>query len=164
MLSESPYIRRHVEAHLVFGPLSRGAPVAAIAASTIAAGFVVGYAYWSGEGFFAYLWEVLEPLAGMLVLASFLRLKRPEHVAATWLGTKILFGSVALGLVFLGAPLSFLQGRADAWPNLLLGLVWLPGVEFIPSVLPRQKYVTAARILLTLPCLHYGISSGQWGW
>jgi len=99
-----PYIRRHVEGHLVFGPLSRGDPVRPVVASVIVAGFVAGY-----------------------------------------------------GLM---APILFLQGKDDAWAALFLGLVWLPGVEFIPWVLPRQKYVTAARILLFyLWLLGYAVNS-----
>lgn len=52
----------------------------------------------------------------------------------------------------------------DALADLLLGLTWLPGLEFIHSLIPFQKYVTLLRLLLTIPWVYMGINSGNWGW
>jgi len=155
-----PYIRRHVEGHLVFGPLSRGDPVRPVVASIIVAGFVAGYGFWEGEGFLVYAREAWGPFAGMLAATAFLKGGSYERAAPFWLGFKASMGCLALFFAGLMAPILFLQGKDDAWAALFLGLVWLPGVEFIPWVLPRQKYVTAARILLFyLWLLRYAVNS-----
>jgi hypothetical protein len=67
-------------------------------------------------------------------------------------------------LATVGAGMSFQHHYADAWSNLILGLIWIPGLEFIAQVTPYQRYVTLARIALSIPCIYFGVKSGNWHW
>ena len=120
----TPFVRRQIETHLIFGPASRGNPL----------------------------------------ICSLLGINDYRKAALYWLITKLVMGFVALGLAGLAAPVSALTGRADAWPNLLLGLIWLPGIEFIPRVVPNQKIITVLRCILSLPVIYMGVQSGDWSW
>jgi hypothetical protein len=67
-------------------------------------------------------------------------------------------------LATVGAGVSFSRGQADAWPNLFLGIIWIPSIEFIPRVTPHQKYVSFARVFLSIPFIYFGVKSGNWHW
>ena len=97
-------------------------------------------------------------------LCSLLGIANYKQAALYWLITKLVMGFVALGLVGIAAPVSALTGKADAWPNLLLGLIWLPGIEFIPRITPNQKIVTVIRCILSIPVIYMGVQSGDWSW
>ncbi len=56
------------------------------------------------------------------------------------------------------------QHQSDEIPNVLLGLVWVPWLEFVPTVTPRLKYVTLARVVLTIPLVFRGVQTGYWHW
>jgi hypothetical protein len=43
-------------------------------------------------------------------------------------------------------------------------LIWIPGLEFVPKITPQQRYLTLARIALSLPCIYFGVESGNWHW
>lgn len=45
-----------------------------------------------------------------------------------------------------------------------LGLIWMPWIEFIPKISVKQKYVTIARLILSMPFIMLGINSGNWYW
>ena len=99
-------------------------------------------------------------------LGVFLLCKLPKYQQAVigWFAVKFTLGVVALMTMTIGTWSSLQRGRSDALPNFLLGLIWLPSVEFIPKITPHQKYVTIGRLLLTIPVVYMGIQSGFWHW
>lgn len=160
---ETPLAIRHVESHLIFGPLSRHFPLAYIALgisvlSLIAAIFAGGAA--SGQ----HIGSIFDKVLFLFVPYVLWRMTYRQQAIVGWMAVKIAVGMAAFMLVTIGAGMSFQQGKADAWPNLFLGLIWIPGVEFIPKVTPHQRYVTLARILLSIPCIYLGVKSGNWHW
>jgi hypothetical protein len=64
--------------------------------------------------------------------------------------------TVRLGLV------NFFRGEPGAIDLMLLGFIWFPGIEFAPSLVSRQRYLTIARLLLSLVILFLGIRAGRW--
>jgi hypothetical protein len=79
-------------------------------------------------------------------------------------GVKFVLGFAAFMMMTIGGFGGLAQGHRDALPNLFLGVIWLPGVEFIPKITPHEKYVTIARLLLSVPCVYFGVKSGDWHW
>lgn len=162
---ETPFTVRHVETHLVFGPLSRHLPVAYPAVLCgllkLASDFPntaapIGQRV-GGSIEDLVVWVGLLPL----ILS---RMTRRQQAILAWGATKFALGFAAFLLATGGSLASFQRHQSDAWPNLFLGLIWLPSIEFLPSVTPHQKYVTIARLLLTIPCVYFGVRSGNWHW
>ena len=56
----------------------------------------------------------------------------------------------------------FCGSQPDALPVWGLGLVWLPGLKYIPRLTEHQKYITLVRIILSLPLFWLGVTTGGW--
>jgi len=160
---EKPLLISHVESHLIFGPFSRH--------------FALGYAVLFGAlvgligGFFSvnisigrYIGRLFDKLIFLFVPLMMLTWTRRQQAILGWIAIKSALGIAAFMMATIGAGASFLRGDADAWPNLFLGLIWIPGVEFIPKFTPNQRYITIARIILSVPCVYFGVKSGNWHW
>jgi hypothetical protein len=160
---ETPGVIKQVETHLIFGPISRHVPFAYV----ILAGAIVSLI----AGFFAtnkpvgqYVGSILDKLIYLVLPFLLLRLTLRQQAIIGWMAVKFGVGIAAFMMATLGSAVSFQHGYSDAVPNLILGLIWIPGVEFIPRVTPHQRYVTLARIALSIPCIYFGIKSGNWHW
>jgi len=160
---ETPLTVRQVESHSIFGPLSRHFPCAYLA---LAGGILSLIA-----DFFAthlplvqYLGSIIDKLVFFAVPWLMFRMTYRQQAIVGWLAVKLALGITGIILAASGAVASFRGGQADAWPNLFLGLIWIPGVEFIPKIAPHQRYLTLARMALSLPCIYFGIKSGCWHW
>lgn len=162
---ETPFTIRHVETHLIFGPLSRHFPVAYLAAlfgvvkvandlfNTAPIAQRVGGAI---EDFV--LWVCLLPL-----IMS--RMTRRQQAIIAWGVTKFTLGFVAFIIMTVGTGMSYQQGKPrDALVFFFLGLIWLPSLEFIPRLTPHQKYITLARLVLSVSLVTIGIRGGNWHW
>jgi hypothetical protein len=57
---------------------------------------------------------------------------------------------------------NFLRGQADAVDLMLLGFIWFPGPEFMSSIASRQRYLTIARLVMSVLILFLGIRAGRW--
>jgi hypothetical protein len=79
-----------------------------------------------------------------------------------WGAVKGALGFGAFMMATVGTGVAFQRGQSDAWPLLCLGIIWIPWIEFLPRVAPHQKYVTIARLLLSIPCIILGVRSGYW--
>lgn len=163
---ETPFTIRHVESHLIFGPLSRHFPVAylALAAgvlkllddfrnSQVPAGQRIGGAI-----------EDLIVWAGLMPLILS-RMTRRQQAIIAWGATKFALGFAAFIMMTVGTGSSYQSGQPrDALVFFFLGLIWLPSLEFIPRLTPHQKYITLARIVLSIPLVIIGIRGGNWHW
>lgn len=160
---EEPGLIRHVESHMVFGPLSRHFGFGYVALVGAILSFV--------GGFFAthlppaqYFGSLLDKLVFLALPLMILTWTPRQQAIVGWIAFKITLGLGAFFMATVGAGESFKLGKSDAWPLLLLGLLWIPGIEFIPKITPHQRYVTLARIVLSIPCIYFGVKSGNWHW
>jgi len=160
---ETPGLIRQVESHLVFGPLSRHLPTAYVILALAVAGLVITF-FTVHQPTGAYLGGIADKLIFLILPFSLLRMSCRQQAIISFLAVKFTFGLCAFIMLTVGAGVSFQRGQADAWPNLFLGMIWLPGLEFIPKVTPHQRYITIARLLLSIPCVIYGVQSGNWHW
>jgi hypothetical protein len=160
---ETPFTIRHVESHLVFGPLARYVPVAYVAFGVVVVSLVAGL-FATGKPVGQYVGSILDKLIFLVVPLVLVSLTKRQQAIVGWMAVKFAIGFAAFIMATVGSGVSFQHGYADAWPNLLLGLIWIPGIEFIPRITPHQRYVTIARIVLSLPCIYFGVKSGNWHW
>lgn len=158
-----PAIQRHVESHLIWGPVSRHVPAPAVlctGAILLSIGWIYSHprtlASLPGNAFSIAIWAYV----GWYLR----RCARTEVAGIGWLMTKLFLGLPAFMLVVIGAPILFSQASPDAPIVLALGLVWLPAAEFIRPLSSYQRWITAARFALTIPLVILGIRTGCWTW
>jgi hypothetical protein len=158
---ETPGLIRQVETHLVFGPLSRHFPLGYIALAFAVVGLVAAFLS-QRHSLGQYIGSIADRLIFLFVPFLMLRATPRQQAVIGFLAVKIGLGLSAFMMLTIGVPVSLQRHQSDALPNLFLGLIWLPSVEFLPAVTPHQKYVTLARLALTIPCVYFGVRSGYW--
>lgn len=161
-LNASPWIRKQVDTHLLFGS-SQMFFWTLVAIYLVLLSCVELLAFKKNNsdlGISADLFNYLKggPI-GLGIVLSLMVIRPPSY---GWLVVKVLLIIVCFFLLAVGAPISFSKGQSDAWVFLALGLIWLPSIEFIPLVTPYQRYLTILRLILTLPAIYFGIRSGCW--
>jgi hypothetical protein len=162
---ETPFTIRQVETHLVFGPLSRHLPFAYL---ILVSGIIT--LVWTLFHRSAPLGQHVSDITGILIFQIVLlplvlfRMTRRQQAIVGWGSIKFGLGFAAFMMMTIGGFGGLAQGHRDALPDLFLGLIWIPGVEFIPKIAPHQKYVTIARVLLSIPCVYFGVNSDEWHW
>ncbi len=146
----SPWVLRQVESHLILGPLSRYLSVAhlLLGLALILFGGLYYFHRLSGLN----LGSVIALGAASVVFAQETRLRQ---AVLAFYALKVTLGVCVFGLVIAGLG-RFEEGQTDAWRYFVLAVVWLPGLEFIPRIAPHQKYITLARILLTVGVIAQG--------
>jgi len=156
---ETPFLVRQVETHLIFGPVSRhislAYPLLVIAIFSLLTGFFASHVSTS---------YILDNLIFLLVPIVLMCATRLQQAIIGWISTKFSFGMAAFLMASVGSIGSFSKGSSDAWSNLFLGLIWIPWLEFIQEVTRHQKFITIGRLLVSIPCVYFGIKSGQWHW
>jgi hypothetical protein len=64
--------------------------------------------------------------------------------------------------VIAGGLVGFFGGNPDYLCALLIGIIWIPSIEFVPLMTERQKYLTIGRVLLSIPILILWQQTGTW--
>ncbi len=160
---ERPFFVRQVESHLFFGPVSRFFDLAYLVFA-VAAGSLVYFLFLTEKSIFQYISSLADKLVFLAVPFVMLGLTRRQQAVLGWISVKVSFTIAALIMATVGSITSFSKNQTDALPNLFLGLIWIPWIEFIPSVTSSQWLVTGSRFILSLPCVYFGIQSGYWHW
>jgi hypothetical protein len=160
-LTKSPFVQRHVESHLFFGPMSRNVfPFWGFMGVVVVV--LAGMPLLSGRGPFA----LIEAGFGLSffgwVLLRSAKKSPKDQVYLTFVTTKIMMGFGAILMTFLAGPIHWLTKQPDALPVWGLGLVWFPGLEYIPRLTEHQKFITLARMILSLPLIWLGVTTGGW--
>ncbi len=161
---ESLWLRQQVETHIFFGLVVRKLNLAWVFLAVGILAFLLAVA--------ATKLPLLDNLAShvqiLLVAAaaavSIFKTPREQQATVGWIAVKGALGVTALLLMTVGAFISHVKGQSDELPNVLLGLVWVPWLEFVPTVTPHQKFVTLARVVLTIPLVFWGVQTGYWHW
>jgi hypothetical protein len=156
---ETPLVIRHAEGHLVFGPISRhvslGALVLIGGLLSPAQLYFYPLSQPPGKDILDSVNVVILPVCALLIWYCARRLSLRQQAIIGWLATKSAIGLVSFLMLTAAVPMYSFQGNPNAWPVLLLALFWMPGIEFIPKVTPYQRYLTLARIVLSIPCIHF---------
>ncbi|PYK29486.1 MAG: hypothetical protein DME57_10150 [Verrucomicrobia bacterium] len=148
----------------VFGPLSRYVPVGLL---VLIGGIIhLAWSLFSGPSGVPrgqYIGDTLDIVVVEIILLPLILLQatRRQQSIIAWGVTNITFG-IAFGIMLIISAGRFFSGDGNALPTLFLGLIWTPSMEFIPKITPHQKYVTIARLLLSIPCVYFGMKSGDW--
>lgn len=155
---ETGWTIRHTEGHLILGPISRKMPFSWIMCLFMLVLLIEQIRSGSRDLIF-YFMAVL----GILSPYFFRKATYRQQAIMGWILSKAGFGMLAFIMVIFG-PIQLLQGVQDGLPLLFLGLIWFPGIEFIPAITKWQKQITAERLLLSIPCIYFGVMSGNWYW
>jgi hypothetical protein len=160
---ETPLTIQQVESHLVFGPISRHFPLAYVAWAVVIIRVITALCA-TGRSWLEYLLTVAESCLWLLLPYLLSKMSLRQQAIVGWAGVKGGLGFAAFMMATVGAGVAFQRGQSDAWPLLCLGVIWIPWIEFLPKVAPHQKYVTIARLVLSIPCVILGVRSGYWHW
>ncbi len=158
---DTPWLRLHVETHLILGPIARHVPFAWIMFAILLFLFI-GYISYPNLGIVPYMGAV--PIGILMLFLPVMLRKWPRYhqAALGWIAVKCAGGFIAFLFMVPLSLVSLVQRRGDALLTFLLGFVWFPWIEFLPKVTPHQKWVTAGRIVLTIPLAIWGIKGGYW--
>ena len=161
---ESQWLKKQVEGHVVFGTIYRYVPCFLLGGVTLI--LVLVWNIFTSEGVALqtaadFIWYIL--IAGFFIYQAFILAKYQQAVIC-WLAIKVSFGIAAFVLLTVGTLTSLSKHQSDALPNFLIGVIWMPEIEFIPKMSQYQKYISVLRLLLTVPVVYLGIKSGYWTW
>jgi hypothetical protein len=158
---ETPLTIQQVESHLVFGPISRHFPLAyaawVITVINVGRAFLETKLPWAEYGV-----GIAESVFWLFLPLLLSKMTTRQQAIVGWMAIKGALGFAAFMMATLGAGVAFQRGQSDAWPLLCLGIIWIPWIEFLPTVAPYQRFVTIARLLLSIPCVILGMRSGYW--
>ncbi len=156
---ESPWLRRHVETHLIFGPLSRSFPFGWILITLFSINVILRFLSNSSA---EKIGGGIEGLFFVFVSLVFLKMSTYRQAALGLCVIKIVGGLVSFILLIAGGLVGLFRNQPDAIYLTLLALIWFPSLEFIPNLTEKQKYITMARIIATLPVAYLGYQTGYW--
>jgi hypothetical protein len=158
---EAPWLRRQVETHLIFGFCSRTIPLALLFIALCI--IYILYSVWGFEGsWVANIFNNTEFFFFIIVGLYMLKMPKYQQAAIGWWTVKgsllliCITGAIGYGLV------GFFKGSPDAIYVTLMALTWFPCLEFIPSLTEKQKYITLARIMISIPLLILWQRTGTW--
>lgn len=140
---EPDYVTRQVQGHLILGPFIRHGwsmrPLYAVVI-LIAAIFTVRYRL----GAISLLYLTL------MAISLFKVGQKPSSIQArhVWLGLKWGGGFLAMICIAIAPFIFASKGDPAWWMWIVLGLVIVPGPEFLRGLGPYQKYISAVRIVL----------------
>ena len=159
---ESPWLRKQVETHLVFGPISRSLPFGWILLFIFALYFLTSFSRHLSAPRIA---EGISMLFLVLFVAVlFFKMPKYHQAALGWCIIKAVLALVSFIFLIVGGLIGFLRGQPDAIHLTLLSLIWFPSLEFIPKLVENQKFITIGRIALSIPIAYLGYLTGNWFW
>jgi len=156
---ETPFTIQHVQTHLILGPLLRHIKVSPILLFFGFLGLIVELIE-SGD-FFRAIQKTSFNLLFWALFVYLMPFTRQQQAIVIWGSMKFALGMGAFLLMGAGS-LSNLDYPLRALLIFLLGVIWMPGLEFIPRLTPHQKYITLGRIALSLLCTYFGIRRDAW--
>jgi hypothetical protein len=149
------WTRRQVEGHLVVGSLLKTPRMNwALPGLVILCAIVMLVCSSKNIG------DIIQSLFFIFVVIYFAhRLSKYAQAVILWFAVKLTITIVSVIAIFVGGFINWLDGR-PALINALLGFIWLPGLEYFPRMMSRQKYITGARFILSIPLIYIGFKTG----
>ena len=157
---EAPWLRRQVETHLVFGFFARRLDLSWILLSFIVLGVVSAL----GESWLILLGRTASAALFLLVWWPIFRMPRYRQAAVGWCAVKAALALMSFITLLVGGLVGFFRGQSDATHLTVLALIWFPSIEFLPSLVNHQRFITLGRMLLSLPLVVLGSRAGGWTW
>ena len=158
-----PWLRRQIETHLVFGPVSRYVPLGWLILAISLASLLRGF-FAVDKSFATYISSLIDKLIFIIVPIIMSKMTRYNQAALGWIAVKFTLTLCSFLMIIVAFPVSYNRNQTDAIPNLLLGFIWFPWIEFIPKITLHQKHVTLGRVVLSIPAIYFGVKSGYWHW
>jgi len=156
-----PWLRKNIEGHLIFGPFVKRFPFGWVLLSFFILYFIWGFVA-TDSALFLRLVSNLDKL--FFIIVAIYLLKQPKYVQAAvgWCTAKLAGGLIAFVVLVAGGLVGFFREQPDAIHITLLAVIWLPGIEFVPSFTEKQKIITIGRILISIPISFLWYKTGTW--
>jgi hypothetical protein len=152
-LLDNLWLRRQVETHLFFGFFARRFAFGWIPVMVAGLAMLAALA----ESWPVLLGRVVTGAVLLALLMPVLRTSRYRQAALGWWVTKASIALVSFLFLLVGGLVGFFRGQPDAIHFALLALLWFPGLEFVPSLVPWQRFITLGRIALSVPIVVLGL-------
>jgi len=156
---DGPWLRRQVEAHLIFGPFSRHFGFAWIIVFAFAANLATSL---SAPLTIPEITLLLEKIFFLAISFLFLKISQYRQAAFGWCLTKATLAVLSFIMLLAGGVVGFFQHKPDAIYAVMLSIIWLPSLEFFLSLQQKQKLITIARLLVTPVILFFWHQTGTW--
>lgn len=98
----------------------------------------------------------------LFFLRFILRMPRYRQAALGWCIVKVTVAMASFLILLAGGVVGFFRGQPDAIHLTLLALIWFPSVEFMPSLVDGQRFITIGRIVVSIPIVVLGSRAGNW--
>jgi hypothetical protein len=92
------------------------------------------------------------------------RMSKYRQAALGWWISKATAAFWSFLLLIVGGLVGFFRGQPDAIYFTALALVWFPGPEFASHIGKRQRFLTLARIVVSVPLIYFVSQTGNWTW
>lgn len=158
---DTPWLRRQVENHLVFGPLSRGGIVAwslVLLTVIVIKLLVEGVPNITATNLVLYS----NIIYASIVIYIFYKMPTYHRAAALWCVIKFTLFILTFIMLVAGGLVGFFSGKPDAIHITVLALIWVPGIEFLARFSEKQKIITAIKILVSIPIVFFWYKTGTW--
>ncbi len=160
-IMEAPWLKKQVETHLIFGFCTRNVPLGLLFSASCGV-YIVFEVLTSRASFFVQLLNSSEPFFFLIAGLFLMKMSKYQQAAIGWWVVKgSLFLVCTTALVGYGL-VGFFKGSPDAVHVTLMGLIWFPSIEFIPHLIEKQKFITLARISVSIPLLILWHQTGTW--
>lgn len=145
---EGKWIREQVEGHLLFGLYNtskRPAWISVLYFLYFCIFFMVNHSIVENNGI-----KILGcHLIALALIIYFAYFSNFSQSVIFWLSTKITLAFMSFVLCLLGF-VNMLRDYSNWFLWIILGLVWLPSLEFYPTISRYQKALDVLRLLVTL--------------
>lgn len=153
---EAAWLRRQIENHIIWGPLSRGGHKAFIFLMLPTFVFYIWFSELS--------WPPSKDIGGYVEIVYFsivffIICKFPSYprVVILWGSVKVTMFFLTFIMFFVGGVIGLLRDQPDAIHVILLALIWVPGLEFIPKLVRKQKIISIAKTIVSAPIVYHMI-------
>lgn len=152
---KNSWIQNQVDTHLIFGSLANHVKLRYIIIPLVSLMSIYNICTNLSLSFFIIFTYIL---AGN----SMRKFDRSTRLMIGWVVIKFTMAMTAFIFMVVGFPIRLKEKQPDAFPILLLGLIWLPFWEFFPKITKYQRYLTIARLILTIPMIYLIVRSGNY--
>lgn len=146
---DTPWLRQQVEGHLVFGLFSSHNKLF-WSAIVLLGGMIVNILFHSvnREDYISLIFNI-QTLLIVVSVTYLARFSGFYQAAIWWVATKLGFFFISFIFLLTGIVNS-MQGIKGALLQIVLGIVWLPSIEFHPIICRNQKILSIFRFLVAL--------------
>lgn len=151
---ENKWIRNQVENHLIFQIFCKYIQLGWFLLALLGLKFLY-------EVITKDISSILSYIIYIFVVYTVTKESKYVQAAIGWLLSKFTLFIVTLLGISYGIVNRLAYENSNALYIFILGIIWLPNIEFVPRISNYQKIITLFRIIFSLPVIYIEIKSGH---